>query len=267
MQDISLMVNQVIEDLQSNSFYRILWISSDRTEAYWIPMDGNARMPKEFQPGKVLEGIDQNVYALVPDRWMPPVSEVRTSHAQKRDHAWNLICDIVAKEPAIYRSRERTLLLHQVSEEKNIKVPNIYVYLVRYWRGGKVADALLPHYENCGKNAGGGTGARRGRKKTEGAEGKNLTEEDYRIFTESVLEWYMGKEQLSLEKTFQNMLGKYYTTNDENGLPVRFSPDEVPSRNQFLYWHRKNRKILEEEKARKGKRSYTWENRGETGKT
>ena len=126
MQDISLMVNQVIEDLQSNSFYRILWISSDRTEAYWIPMDGNARMPKEFQPGKVLEGIDQNVYALVPDRWMPPVSEIRTSHAQKRDHAWNLICDIVAKEPAIYRSRERTLLLHQVSEEKNIKVPNIY---------------------------------------------------------------------------------------------------------------------------------------------
>ena len=43
-------------------------------------------------------------------------------------------------------------------------------------------------------------------------------------------------------------------------------PDEIPSRDQFFYWHRRNRDTLEEVLCRDDKRSCQLNNRGETGK-
>lgn len=268
MEDTALMVNQVIEDLSTGVFFRLLWISPDRNEAFWIPVSNNSRIPERISPERILNGLESGSYVFSPDKWMPDAAAFNSRHEQRRDRAWNLISDIVRQEPDIYRPRKRAALMRQAAERNSVQLPNIYEYLGRYWKGGKIPNALLPRYENCGKvPAAGPARSRRGRKKTEGAEGKALTDQDYQNFTDSILEWYMGKEQLSLEKTFKNMLGKYYTSKDSEGNPVRFSPDDVPSRNQFLYWHRTHRNLLEEEKARKGSRSYALENRGGTRHT
>ena len=268
MSDTCLMVNQIIEETATNTYYRVLWVSATEDEAYWIPMEGNTRVPEKINPSSILDGIGSKTYAFSPDRWISAIPSPPESYAARRDKAWGLISGIVSEEPAVYRRRDRADLLHQVSEAKGVACQNLYRYLVRYWRGGKIPDALLPHYENCGKTISTEVqGKRRGRKKTEGAEGKLLTDEDYRIFTESILEWYMGKEQVSLERTFQNMIGKYYTKKDADGNPIPFDPDDVPSRNQFLYWHRTNKDVLKEEESRKGKRSYNLENRGAAERT
>ena len=264
----TLMVNQVIEDLSTGVFYRLLWISPDRKEAFWIPVSDDRRIPERAIPDTILQGLGNGSFVFSPDKWMPSVSDGCEKHSQRRDRAWNLISGIVGQEPDIYLPKKRAALLREVSSANSIQIPNIYEYLGRYWKGGKVPNALIPRYENCGKaSVRGKTQARRGRKKTEGAEGKTLTDRDFQIFTDSILEWYMGTEQLTLEKTFTNMIAKYYTGKDSEGNPVRFSPDDVPSRNQFLYWHRKHRDLLAEEKARKGSRTYTLENRGGTGRT
>lgn len=268
MKDSALIVNQVIEDLATGVFFRLLWVSPDREEAFWIPVSNNRRTPERIIPNRILAGLESGAYVLSPDKWMPELTTSNEKHEQRRNRAWNLISGIVSQEPDIYRPQKRAALLRQVAEANSVQIPNIYEYLGRYWKGGKIPNALLPRYENCGKNSAANSAqSRRGRKKTEGAEGKILTNQDYQNFTDSILEWYMGKEQLTLEKTFKNMLGKYYTSIDSEGNPVRFSPDDVPSRNQFLYWHRTHRDLLEEEKARKGLRSYTLENRGGTGHT
>ena len=77
----------------------------------------------------------------------------------------------------------------------------------------------------------------------------------------------MGKEQLSLEKTYKKMLNEYYVTKDENGSPIKLDPDLIPSRAQFLYWHRKNKDVPGEDKARRGERNYPLKSRSSIEKT
>lgn len=264
MSDITLTVNQVILDKTDHTSFRILYLSPNpEEEAYWISLTTNRQVPVSMPFSDVKEGISSGRYAITADASAARNPRPGKTALQRRDHAWSLICDLVKKEPAIYRPKERSALLKEASSLTGAKVTNIYKYLARYWKGGMTPDSLLPFYENCGKNSNpyDGKSKRRGRKKVAGAEGKTLTNEDIQHFTDAILTWYMGKEQLSLEKTYKKMQDTYYVTTDENGTPVSLDPDLVPSRAQFLYWHRKNKDILGEAKARNGSRNYPLRNR------
>ena len=269
MEDIALTANQIILDRSDNSSCRVLWISRDREEAYWIPLSGKRHVPQAFPVPTVEEGILSGRYAVVMDTSPAGNPAPSPSAVQLRDRAWNLISGIVSREPAIYRLHERSALLRKRSEQTGVAVPNIYKALAKYWRGGMTPDALLPGFEHCGKPSEPYqcSNGRRGRKKIDGAEGKILTPEDIRHFTDAVLTWYMGTEKLSLEKTYRKMLDQYYLTEDENGNPVRLDPDLVPSRAQFLYWHRKNKNLLEEAKHRNGRKNYPLQSRASIEKT
>ena len=269
MKDTALTVNQVLLDRTDNTSFRILWVSPDQTEAYWIPLTGKRQTPVSLPVASVNEGLETGRYAMVLDPFSRLDVQPGPTAIRQRDQAWNLISDIVLMEPAIYRLHERSALLKTLSEESGIQVPNLYKLLTRYWKGGMTPNALLPRYENCGNasNPYDGKSQRRGRKKIAGAEGKNLTPEDLRRFSDAILTWYHGKEQLSLDKVFQNMLGKWYISKDENGNAIPLDPDLVPSRSQFLYWHSKNRNILEEAKARNGVRNYPLQSRASIEKT
>ena len=269
MQDTALTVNQVLLDRTDNMSFRVLWLSPDQGEAYWIPLTGKRHTPVSLPVAVVAEGLSSGRYALVLDPFIRTDLQPSATAIRQRDQAWKLISDIVSNEPAIYRLHERSALLKDLSKESGVQIPNLYKLLTRYWTGGMTPNALLPRYENCGKgsNPYDGKSQRRGRKKTAGAEGKTLTQEDLRHFSDAILTWYHGKEQLTLDKTFQNMLGKWYVAKDENGESVPLDPDQVPSRSQFLYWHSKNRNILEEAKARNGGRNYPLQSRASIEKT
>lgn len=269
MEDIALTVNQIILDRSDNSSYRVLWISRDREEAYWIPFSGKRHLPQLFPVSTVEEGILSGRYAVVMDTSPARNPNPSASAVQLRDRAWNLISEIVSREPAIYHAHERSALLRERGEKTGVAVPNIYKALAKYWRGGMTPDALLPGFEHCGKPSEPSpcSNGRRGRKKIAGAEGKTLTPEDIQHFTDAVLTWYMGTKKLSLEKTYRNMQDRYYMSEDENGNPVKLDPDLVPSRAQFLYWHRKNKNLLEEAKCRNGKKNYPLQSRASIEKT
>lgn len=269
MNDIILTVNQIILDRADSSSYRILYIAPDRIEAYWICLTSNRQIPVPISVSDIEDGARSGRYAVISDSLSGRDPKPGKTALERRDKAWRLISGIVYVEPAIYRLHERSALLKENSERTGSSVTNIYKYLARYWKGGMTPNALLPLYENCGKGSDPYSGAskRRGRKKVKGAEGKVLTKEDIQHFTDAVLTWYMGKEQLSLEKTYKKMLDVYYVTEDENGTPVRLEPDLVPSRSQFRYWHLKNKDILEEARARNGDRSYPLNSRASIEKT
>ena len=127
-----LMVNQVIEDLSTGSFYRLLWISPDRKEAFWIPVSDDRRVPERVIPDTILQGLGNGSYVFSLDKWMPEASAGCEKHSQRRDRAWNLISGIVGQEPDIYLPKKRAALLREVSSANNIQIPNIYHRLRKY---------------------------------------------------------------------------------------------------------------------------------------
>ncbi len=269
MNDITLTANQVVLDRTDQSSFRVLWISSDREEAYWISLSGSRQVPLKLPLSAVEQDLQSGRYAVIADTFSSRDLNPGPTAIQRRDQAWKLISDIVRQEPAIYRLHERSVLLKEASARSGVQVSNIYKYLTRYWRGGMTPNALLPFYENCGRAATpyDGSHQRRGRKKVEGAEGKVLTPEDIQHFTDAILTWYMGPEKLSLEKVYRNMQDHYYVTKDEKGVPVALDPDRVPSRAQFYYWHQKNKDILAESRSRNGNRNYPLRSRASIEKT
>ncbi len=269
MNDTVLTVNQIVLDRTDQSSFRVLWISPDRQEAYWICLTNGRQVPVKFPVEAVEEGLQSGQYALVMDTFANRDPHPGETAFQRRDQAWNLISGIVFQEPAVYRPHERSALLKDVSFQTGAQVTNIYKYLSRYWKGGMTPNALLPFYENCGKVSDpyDGNKRRRGRKKTAGAEGKILTQEDIQHFTDAILTWYMGTKKLSLEMVYKNMQDRYYITRDADGVPVALDPDQVPSRSQFFYWHQKNKDILAEKKSREGKKNYPLQSRASIEKT
>ena len=267
--DTPILINQVVHSTEENRDYRILW---NGTPGFWICLNSKENIPREFSMEKLLEGIQSGLYTLVPDLWMasPGVQAPSASSIRRRDRVWALIGDIVTKEPAIYDQEQRKTLLKEKSVSSGVAVSNLYPHLGRYWRGGKVPDTLLGNYQTCGKcrdpykeNA-----TRLGRKKKAGAAGKTLTVRDLQYFREAICAYHLNGDKLSLEKTYKKLIGDHYTVKDKAGKSVaQMDPDDIPSRQQFFYWYRTNKDVLEEAKSRDGERSYNLNNRAELGKT
>ena len=272
MSDNLFLINQVIHDLENDCDYRLLWTSPSKgCPSYWLRLPGGANVPEAVSLDDVSAGIEAGRFSFAPDVWRPVRSgEAGEAAIRLRDKAWDLIRPAVTDEPAIYDPKKRRSILLGIEKNTGTKVPNLYKYLGKYWRYGKVPDALLPDYAACGKRRDPykDSAKRPGRKKVPGAAGKKLAAEDLRNFRAAFTKYYLGEEKLSLEKTYLRLIGDYYTVKDKDGNSVApFDPDEVPSRQQFLYWYRANRDTLEEALSRDGPRSYRLNNRGETGKT
>ena len=272
MPDSLLLVNQVIHDLQEDCDYRILWTASPQEgPSYWLRLPGSSSVPEKISLEKVSEGIETGRYSYAPDVWRPVRSgEAGETAIRLRDKAWELIRDAVMNEPDIYDPKKRRTILLEIEEATGTKVPNLYKYIGKYWRYGKVPDALIPDYSACGKRRDPykRSSKRSGRPKVPGAAGKKLDAQDLRNFRKAFTKYYLGEEKRSLSKTYTLLVGDFYTIKDKDGNSVApMDPDEVPSRQQFLYWHRKNKDTLEEVLCRDGERSYQLKNRGETGRT
>lgn len=272
MSDSLFLINQVIHDLQEDCDYRILWTSSSKDlPSYWLRLPGGSNVPEEVSLDKLSEGIEAGRYSFAPDIWHPVKSgEAGATALRLRDRAWDLIRDAVTNEPDIYNPKKRRTILLGIEAATGTKVPNLYKYIGKYWRYGKVPDALIPDYSACGKRRDPykESSKRPGRPKVPGAAGKKLEAKDLRNFRKAFTKYYLGEEKLSLEKTYIRLIGDFYTIKDKDGNSVApMDPDEIPSRQQFLYWHRKNRDTLEEALRRDGGRSYPLKNRGETGRT
>ena len=177
MPDNFFLIGQVIHDLEQDCDYRLLWTSSTPDlPSYWLRLPGSSNVPQEVSLEALSDGIEKGRYSFAPDIWRPVRSgEAGETALRLRDKAWALIQDAVTDEPAIYDAKKRRKILLGIEEKTGTKVPNLYKYLGKYWRYGKVPDALLPDYSPCGKTRDPykDSAGRPGRPKIPGAAGKS----------------------------------------------------------------------------------------------
>ena len=254
-------IKEVLMDMASGSRYRILWMSEDGSECWWITLDGNKRIPERVslnelrewkRSGRILRAED-------PADKLPPLTQ---KQKERRDRRYEMIAGAVAREPGIYRPGERKMILEETAEKKGVKVQNLYKYLGKYWKGGKTPDALTDTAGKRGKCRDYTKGEYKplGRKKREGAPGKVLVPEDFRHFSQALQKYYFTEDRLTLTETYDHMLKDHYCAfeTDTNGkrTAVMRPSEELPSFMQFRYWYRKNKDTVEQMKAREGEGSY-----------
>ena len=138
MNDIRLTVNQIVQNKEEN--FRILWLSPSGETGYWITTTGISQVPKAFSVKDILSDIQNGKLSFGIDAWKPVTANPSQAQLEGRDRAWRAISDIVIQEPAIYTKKERSILLREASVRSGIMVPNLYKYLSRYWKGGKVPN-------------------------------------------------------------------------------------------------------------------------------
>ena len=259
--------NQVIRD-RDNRLYRILWVGRDCL--YWIALNPSSNVPQRMERHELEAGLQsgQYIYAAYPDFKAPQQKNMKSAEA-RRDRNWGLIQDIVEREPEVYEKKARAEIMRTEADVSGVKINNLYKLMGRYWRAGKIKDALLPDYSSVGKTRDvySATSKKPGKKGVEGAPGKKLTREDLAFFEKAYEEDYI-KGRKTLDKTYQDMLRRSYSVrNSEGKLESLLPPEKRPSRNQFFYWHSKTKTATEEAQRRKTERDYNLENRGGTGRT
>ena len=265
-------VNEVFMDMSAGSRYRLLWMSPDGEECWWITLDRSKRVPERIsvheldtwkKSGRIVRAEDPS--------GAPPV--LTMSQKERRDRRYEIIKDAVMCEPGIYRPDERAAILAGISERAGIKVQNLYGYLGKYWKGGKTPDAMADQGGKRGKCRDYTKGSYKhlGRKKREGAAGKILEPEDFRCFSRSLQKYYYTQDKLTLSETYGQMLKDYYCTFETDNGGMRKAcmkpADELPSFMQFRYWYRKNKDAIGQMKTREGEGGYQREGRAVTGRT
>ncbi|WP_317953345.1 Mu transposase C-terminal domain-containing protein [Paenibacillus chitinolyticus] len=250
---------------------RILWI--DRTKDCVVTIsiiDMNA-LPKtiilseletELEEGKIIK-LPYDPYA----KFMVPDEKLSEKERDVRDNAWSVINDIVDLEPNIYEKKERYQIIMDVCHRKNKGKKFIYKYLRYYWMGGKMENALIPRFRNCGgpskkKNPTKKMGRPRRIATEEPAlKGVIVDEETRKIFDEFTTKVYLKVNRRdSVRYTHIQMLKERYgiETKMEKGVEIPIIPkaQNVPSIAQLRYYIRTRYTRRKRLVSREGKVSF-----------
>ena len=257
-------INSVIKGLQDDSEHRVIWAEKDG-ECYCINLAKAENVPQCFSYNDIVNGLNEGKYALVGDTWFVHrnPADITSKAEQRKEWAWNIIRDIVKKEPDVYDSSLRAKMLREAEARTGVKTNNIYKYLGAYWRGGKTEDALYPFYKNRGRGSyyNNPNAKSPGRARPDGAVGKALTPKDIEIFEKGIREFYLTRDKQSLNKAYQDMLAKYYTARDAQGNRIDLKANDIPSFYQFKHYYYAHRDPEESEKKRNGETHYNLNHR------
>lgn len=247
----SIIVNSIIYWKEEEKTERLLWIDNSREITFTIDIYRNKYSPNFRYINDIVEDLNNDIAVLLEnDPWFQITREedINDKNKKRRDRAWQIVSYIInsCKEPNIYDSGIRRKHIKKASRLFNISDRSIYDYLKRYWQRGKIKNALLPDYHNCGgsgkeKNSG---EKKRGRpKKGYKGEGINVDEETKRIFKLSIKKFYHTTTENSLVTAYELMRKEYYSEGYryEDGVkkPILLNEDEVPTFGQFRYWFEK----------------------------
>ncbi len=109
-------INEVLMDLSKEKRYRLLWMSGDGNECWWIDLDGKKRIPEPVTSGELeIWAASGRIVRAEDPVDMMPMNEGQKSRAMRR---YDVIAEAVKKEPEIYRPGERSALLEEVAEKQ-----------------------------------------------------------------------------------------------------------------------------------------------------
>jgi len=272
-----LTVNTLIEWIGSKAqkesvIERILWLDEMSDLAYVIDINAN-KLPYTRTIREYNEALNTDTAVLLDnDTFSRVIDEALLSEKAKvlRNRAWEVISSIATLEPEIYYSKERAKYVKIVAQKYELSEKVIYKYLKRYWKRGKIANALLPDFDKCGgrgkeRDA---KGVKRGRPRKHqdiAGIGINVDEEVQRIFRIAINRFYYSSVKHSLSMAYELMLKEYFNDGHRmmNGrkMPLLKSSSEVPTFGQFRYFFDKERNIKREVSSRFSPKKYEQEYR------
>lgn len=276
-----LYVNDLIRWKNSDNeddVHRVLWIDPDNIIAFTINIYGKQCIPQHQRINDILYAIEQDLAVretLDPYASIINMSPTNEKYLSLREEAWKIISSIAldVNEPKIFYRNHRRKLIVAAAEQFNVSERVIYKYLTRYWQRGKVPNALLPDYD---KSGGRGKGKTPGEKKLgrpriyKPGRGINVDEETKCVFRVAIDRFYDKSRKSALADAYDMMLREYYpeAIRIENGIrkPIVADAGNIPSIDQFTYWHNKEQDIVDKLKNRRGNKKFNLENRAVTGK-
>jgi len=293
-----IFVNTLIEYLNrpeegKSTFERVLWMNPAGEETFVISCSDEKGLPvvrKVIDIENALkdqEAIKRTVDPFLRD--LSPDSDFLKKHGPARDRAWELIKDLVVREPEIYLTKGRGRLVHGMARQHGVHPKTVYRLLRKFWIGGKKKNAVLPDFHNCGtpneerfgpKPGGEKPDEERRVEKKRGRPsrvsevdpekaGRNVMPEDKRIFQLAIDAEYDDKAKAPVTRVYKLMIAKYYNkgTRTENGVRVPIIPDpsEIPTLGMFKYYFYRNRNLTKSLIAREGQRSFNLRHRAVLG--
>ncbi|UOQ84651.1 Mu transposase C-terminal domain-containing protein [Gracilibacillus salinarum] len=211
---------------------------------------------------------NEEITILENDPYTRYVVEEELSNAEKERR--NQACDIVNfvlqqvdREVLIFQSKYREKAIKLAVSEYKINYSTVKSYLVRYWKGGKIRNGLLPAFNLCGskgKDRKEGDKKRGRPRKIGSRQGINIDDKVKRYFKTGLNRYYYNGRQNSLKVTYELILKDFFTETkvDINGneVPVIKEPSSIPTYPQFFYWFKKLNNPKKELINRKGARNY-----------
>lgn len=260
-------VNQLIH-WQGDLTERILWLDSQQVVV--IDVAAPLALPRIRTASEVTDALTTGIAHLLPEDTSVKVgnteAQLREGARHRRDRAWQVIHELVT-DPHIYFADTRGRLVAERAQQTGCAHKTIYRYLRRYWQGGQVPNALLPHYDRCGAPGQARLQAaqKRGRPSLRSVElaqptGVNVDQKMLDLFRKGIRRFYESGEAPSLRDAYQRTLEQYFRLGfDEQAgvlVPVLPPADALPTFGQFAYWYHKDRDLTQSLVKREGQNRY-----------
>lgn len=263
--------NMVVEwisfESENRQIERILWISPSNDVIFSIALEDDKAFPMMKTYSEYVTGFETSLCKSV--EWINgnvPLfdQEIETEHLNLRDKSWDAIKDIVLDEPRCFDKNFRGSQVREVQERTGLHKSTIYRYLRRYWQGGKMKNALLPHFKNSGSYGNDRTpgDVKRGRprKFEDEPKGINIDEETKQLLRSGVRLFYNNKLKSPLKVSFQKTLEKFFSNGfRQDGqalIPILPPADKLPSFGQYRYWFNKEMNLEDTLKSRLGEKRF-----------
>ncbi|WP_442598189.1 Mu transposase C-terminal domain-containing protein [Neobacillus sp. D3-1R] len=244
---------------------------------YIVDMEAK-RWAYSIEKNKILDLIERKVLnVLNEDPFHRYVIEGDLSKAERerRDQAWKIVSyalDQVEIEEHIFITKYREDAIKKASAVFKVNYSTVKNYLIEYWKGGKIRNALLPAYHLCGakgqeKKA---YEKKRGRPSSvESKQGVNIDEKIKKYFKVGLNRYYYNEKQNTLRTVYEFTIRDFFTEEyiDASGTRIGVLEDfaKIPTYNQFLYWFKKFNDAKKEVSSREGSRIYHQKYRGIIG--
>lgn len=263
---------------------RVLWTDPSSDVIVTIDCTAKLAMPTSKRFTDVQSQLNNGIIAcLLQDPYIlfADPKQISVDARDAANRAWRAIETIVTEEPyPAFDKKARAALIAASVTDKLASRASIYLYLFRYWKGGKSWAALLPQFSRCGgpgktRLGSASTSVKRGRKPHlqmlhDKPVGINVNEEVRAKIQKVALQVLKSNPQASIRSAYTQSLSTEFALGEtigRNGVltPVLPEPTKRLSYTQFQYWARKAIGADERLRARVGEHAYTRDHRALLG--
>lgn len=259
-----------------NRIERVLWINVAANDVVTIELNSAKALPVWQKCSEMETAIAAHALTILEDDPYAPLlrpdADIDESHRRRRDQAWAVIAPILEHGEKVFIRSERGQFVTDAAQRSGRTLPTIYRYLRLYWQGGQVKNALLPRFDRCGgaDKLRQPNQAKRGRptKRTQlnhQPVGVNVDDQVREYFRRGIQLFYETQQQRTLKEAFQLTLEKFFHRGYEQRqgvmVPVLPPTEELPTYEQFCYWHRKERNLSRTLISRSGQRQFNLRHR------